>query len=206
VSNEPTTAVDEKAFGAVLGDATAALAAAEIPYLLVGGLASTVCGRSRWTADIDFLVREGEADRVLEALAGTGFETERTNPMWIFKAFRDDIVIDVIFWMKGNIVLDDEMLARSVEADVMGAHVRVAAPEDLLVMKAIANDEQSPRHWGDALALIGACELDWEYLVRRARLGPLRVLALLVYAESDDLLVPHDVIRTLHSQLYGSGE
>jgi predicted nucleotidyltransferase len=197
-------AVDEVVFAAVLGDAVGAIEAADLPYLLVGGLASAVCGRERWTADIDFFVRRQDADGALDSLAGAGFDAERTNPDWIYKAVRDGIVVDVIFWLKGNIVVDDEMLERSEEAELMGIRLRSASPEDLLVMKAIAHDEQSPRHWGDALGLIAACELDWDYVLKRARLSPRRVLALLTYAESEDLLVPADCIRSLFDEIYGA--
>lgn len=58
------------------------------------------------------------------------------------------------------------------------------------MIKAIANDEPSARHWNDALALIAACDIDWEYLLERASRGARRVLSLLVYAQSNDLVVP----------------
>jgi predicted nucleotidyltransferase len=199
-------AVDETAFAAVLADAVGGLEAAAVPYLLIGGLASAVCGRERWTADIDLFVRRQDAERALEALGDAGFTTEQTNPQWIFKASRDGLVVDVIFWLKGNIVLDEEMLERAGEADLFGVRIRSVSPEDLLVMKAIAHDEQSPRHWGDALGLIAVCELDWDYLLKRARSSPRRVLALLVYAESEDLLVPTDSIRSLADEIYGTAE
>jgi predicted nucleotidyltransferase len=199
-------AVDEAVFTVALTDAIGGLQAAEVPYLLIGGLASAVCGRERWTADIDVFVRKQDAERALAALADAGFETELTNPQWIYKAERGGIGVDVIFWLKGNIVLDDEMLERAVEGKLMGVNLRSVSPEDLLVMKAIANDEQSPRHWGDALGLIAACELDWDYVRKRARLGPRRVLALLTYAESEDLLVPIDTIRALFHEIYGAAE
>lgn len=197
-------AVDEAVFTATLSDAVGALETAQVPYLLIGGLASAVCGRDRWTADIDVFVRRQDAERALSALAEAGFETELTNPQWIYKAEREGIAVDVIFWLRGNIVVDDEMLERAVEGELMGVSLRSASPEDLLVMKAIANDEQSPRHWGDALGLIASCELDWEYVLKRARLGPRRVLSLLTYAESEDLLVPTDAIRALFDEIYGA--
>jgi predicted nucleotidyltransferase len=195
-------AFPESAFVDVLARAVEALATGDIPYVLVGGIASTVCGRERWTEDIDVLVREVDAERALAALAEHGFATERTNPAWIFKATRGDVVVDVIFWSKGNIVLDDEMLERAAEADFRGVRVQVVAPEDLVVMKAIAHDEQSPRHWADALGILAACRLDWDYLERRARFGPRRVLSLLVYAESNDLAVPAEVVRGLFDLVY----
>ena len=96
----------------------------------------------------------------------------------------------------------DEMLGRARPTRFAGQEVRVAAPEDVIVIKALAHDEPSFRHWHDSLAIIAAQELDWGYLVRRARHGAHRVLSLLVYAQSNDLIVPDYVIRQLHETIY----
>jgi hypothetical protein len=187
---------------AVLAAAGTTLEAARIPYVLVGGLASAALGRPRFTEDIDLLVTAAGARDALEALARAGFETEETNPHWIYKAGQNDVVVDLIFALKGGIHLDDEMLARAAMPEVAGARVRVAPPEDLVVAKAIADDEPSRHHWFDALGVISACELDWEYLLDRAQRGPRRVLGLLVYAQSDDLVVPAWVVERLVQTIY----
>jgi predicted nucleotidyltransferase len=196
--------VTTDAVAAALRDAVSAFEREEIPYVLIGGLASTVHGRPRATLDIDFLVREGDAKDALEALARAGFSTEETNPQWIYKASRDSADIDLIFWLKGDVYLDDEMLARATEREVEGVAVRVIPPEDLIVVKAVIHDEQTPRHWGDALAVIADTDLDWEYLARRARRGVRRVLALLIYAQSNDLVVDDETIRSLFAQVYSA--
>ena len=95
------------------------------------------------------------------------------------------------------------MLLRSRLAAVMGETVRVAPPEDLIVMKALIHDEETPRHWHDALALIATAELDWEYLVERASKGSRRVLSLLFYALSIDLVVPDRAIDALYERIAG---
>jgi predicted nucleotidyltransferase len=187
----------------VLADAVGAFDRAEIPYVLIGGLASSVHGRPRTSRDIDVLVRHVDAKPALEALAEAGFATEETNPQWIFKAHKDDVQVDLIFWLKGDIYLDEEMLERSQERDLDGVRVRVIPPEDLIVVKAVIHDEQTPRHWGDALGVIADSELDWDYLARRARKGARRVLALLLYAQSNDLVVTDETVRTLFDSLYG---
>jgi len=65
-------------------------------------------------------------------------------------------------------------------------------------MKAVATSEDTPRYWYDAIGIIGHTELDWEYLVRRARpAGVRRVLALLLYAQSVDTSVPVAPISAL---------
>jgi hypothetical protein len=100
------------------------------------------------------------------------------------------------------VYLDDEMLARAPEVAVGTRTVRVMPPEDLIVVKAVVHDEQTPRHWHDALSVVADQELDWDYLIRRARHGARRVLALLLYAQSNDLIVPDDAIKRLYATIY----
>jgi predicted nucleotidyltransferase len=193
--------VDERA-EQVIADTAARLERAGIRYVLIGGVASSLHGRPRTTDDIDLLVDPVDAKRALEVLDAAGYETAETNPHWIYKAFRDGMTVDLMFNIHGNIYLDDEMLEHAAHLSFDGQNVRVAAPEDVVVIKALAHDEPSWRHWHDALAIIAAQPLDWDYVVRRARHGAHRVLSLLIYAQSNDLIVPEAPIRTLFRQLY----
>lgn len=112
------------------------------------------------------------------------------------------MLVDVIFKAKGDIYLDEEMIARTKTLNFKGRPIRVVPPEDLIVIKAVIHDEQTPRHWYDALGVIAATELDWDYLIRRSAHGARRVLSLLVYAQANDLVVPEHVIRTLFRKVY----
>jgi predicted nucleotidyltransferase len=188
---------DRDALASVFRDAVQAFELAEVPYVLIGGLASSALGRPRCSSDIDLFVMPEWAPRALEVLAKAGFTTELTNPAWLYKAFRHDILVDLLFKSVGDIYLDREMLRRAKVYPVLGTPVRVIPPEDLIVIKAIAHDEETPRHWHDALALITRRDLDWDYLLARANHAPRRVLAMLVYAISCDLWVPSAALRTL---------
>jgi predicted nucleotidyltransferase len=176
---------------------TKGLSDADVDWVLIGGLAVATLSRPRWTHDIDILVRPEHAVRALGALAAVGMETEQTDMAWLFKAFHGDVLVDVIFRSQGDLYLDDEMTRRSVVAEFKGVEVRVIAPEDLLVIKALVHDEHNPRHWHDALALIARCDLDWDYVLHRARHGRRRMLSLMLYAQSDDLPVPRSAVESL---------
>jgi hypothetical protein len=169
----------------------------------MGGIGAATHGRPRWTHDIDVFVRPETAADALRALADAGFRTEATYPDWLYKAFKHDVMVDVIFKSLGGILLDDEMLARAELTEYMGLQACVMAPEDLLVIKAVVHDEHMPRHWHDALAIVSRCELDWDYVVQRARqYGARRVLSLLLYALSNDLVVPSGPVRTLFEAVF----
>ena len=172
------------------------------PFLVLGGLASSLVGRPRWTHDIDLLVRPDDARQVLAALRAGGFETEETDPVWLYKAFKHDVLVDVIFMAMGGIYLDDEMQRRALEETFDDIKVRIPSAEDQIVIKGIVHREETSRHWFDALAIMGRADLDWDYLLRRARIGARRVLALLIYAQSNDILVPSRVIRRLYEEVY----
>ncbi len=195
--------MDDDRFLDVLYEASAALEAGGVDYVLMGGVGSAAVGRPRWTHDIDFFVRPEDARHVLGLLEDEGFTTEETYPDWLFKGFKHGILVDVIFKSAGGIYLDDEMLERSSYGEFKGQKVRLIAPEDLIVIKAVVSDEHIPRHWYDALGVIGYCTLDWDYLVHRARqFGARRVLSLLLYAQSNDLVVPAGPIKELFHAIY----
>lgn len=187
----------------VLDAAMAALDAAGVEYLFAGGIASSCVGRERWTHDIDLFTRPADARLALEALAKAGFETEETFAEWLYKARKDGQLVDVLFRSGGQIVLDDEMLRRASTSTFLERRIRTVPAEDLVVIKAIVAAEHAPRHWHDALAIVATTPLDWEYLIRRARRGIRRVLALLLYAQADDLPAPSWVTRELFCQLEG---
>jgi predicted nucleotidyltransferase len=194
--------VDAETFCRVLRRATQAVDKAAIDYVMIGGVASAVHGRSRWSNDVDLLVRPVDAERTLEALAAAGFATAKSHPGWLYKATGESVLIDVIFRVQDAIYLDDEMLAQSTRSEFRGCPIRVAAPEDIVMTKVAAYDESTPHYWYDALAQHSAPEFDWDYLLRRAALAPRRVLSFLIFAQSCDLLVPSAAIRTLYEDVY----
>jgi len=194
--------VDLDTLTRVLGRAVAAVDAAGTPYVLLGGLASSVLGRGRHSTDVDLFVKQEDAPAALDALARHGFETERTNPHWLYKGFMDGVLVDVLFKAKGDIYLDDEMLRRATTRTFRDQPVRVIPPEDLIVIKAIVHDEETPRHWHDALGVLARAEIDWPYLLRRARKSPTRIMSLLLYAQSIGLVTPHEVLRQMAAAIF----
>ncbi len=198
--------VDEHIFFEVLGETCRALEEDNIINGVMGGIASAALGRPRWTHDVDLFVRTQDKERALVCLSRRGFSTEETNPNWIFKAWKDGVLIDLIFRAKGEIYLDDDMESRIVRTSVKGCPIRTIPAEDLVVIKAIIHEEDTPRHWFDAIGVITRMNssFDWEYLLKRAGSSPRRVLSLLSYAQSTDVVVPDWVITRLVGSIYVS--
>jgi hypothetical protein len=195
---------DSDIFHVVLAEALDAIDRCGASYVLMGGIAATALGGHRSTHDIDVFVKPHDADLVLDALDKAGFQTEKRDPLWLYKAFRHNVMVDVIFKSSGPVFLDDEMIERSTVLDFRGRQVRTLGPEDLLIVKSLvlnehslSLDEHSMRHLNDLLSIIRVSDLDWEYVIKRSRLAPRRVLGLLLYAQSLDLLVPNAVIKEM---------
>jgi predicted nucleotidyltransferase len=177
---------------------------AGIPFLVIGEIASAVWGRDRGTNDIDLFVRPEASPRVLDLLGDAGFDTRVVYDHWLSKAHADDVDVDIIYRASRDILLDDEMLERASWVDYRGRTLPVAPPEDLVVMKAGATREDTARYWYDALGILTTATLDWDYLVKRARQhGPRRMLSLLLFATSVDMVVPMGPIKELFAAVSG---
>ncbi|HJV04580.1 MAG TPA: nucleotidyltransferase [Actinomycetota bacterium] len=198
----PELALTDHTYLRVLDESLSIVEEAGVPYGVIGGLASVVVGRPRrvtGSADIDLFLRPDEVDQVLASFERRGFDTERHEETWIYKARKDGITVDLIFRSSGEVYLDEQMVRRLRTAEFEGRRLRVVSPEDLLVMKAVAHNEETPQYWHDAVGIVARGDLDWDYLVERARRhGPRRVLALLLYAQSDDHVVPASAIDGLY--------
>ncbi|MGE3262072.1 MAG: nucleotidyltransferase [Bacteriovoracia bacterium] len=179
-----------------------ALEEAQIPFALIGGVAASGLGRPRSTHDIDIFVRPEDAESAVQALAAKGFRTERTDIEWLFKAFKEDILVDIVFRSKGDIYFDDEMHRNRKLVEFHGRKVPLVSPEDLVIIKCAVHYEGGPHHWHDALAILSHATIDWNYLLKRARRAPRRLLALLLYAQSSDILIPNSMIVNLFHHIF----
>jgi predicted nucleotidyltransferase len=195
--------VDDEVLLQVLGEAVEAIEDAGIPYAFIGGLASILLGPPSSTNDIDFFVRPEDAERVLEVLEQRGFDTKVHDPTWLMKAAKNGVLVDIIFRSTGDIYLDEEMINRTTVGEFKRQRLRIVSAEDLMVMKALAHSKGT-HYWYDALDLLAHSDMDWSYVLRRARHGPRRMLSFLIYAQAEDLPVPNSAIQQLYETVYGA--
>ena len=161
-----------EAIEVTLKKAVAALREAQVDFLLAGSLASWARGGPETRHDLDFIVKSEQAELALEALAQKGMRPERPPEEWLYKAWDDDLLIDVIFHPRG-LPVTDEVIQRGEELHVLGMTVPVMAIEDVLATKLLAITEHRV-DYSDLLEVARALreQIDWRALRVRTRGSP----------------------------------
>jgi hypothetical protein len=141
-----------------------------VPFL-VGGAYCYACytGIYRDTKDLDLFPRQRDALRALEVLAKDGWRTERADEVWIYKAYKGEYFVDLIF-SSGNGVaaVDDAWFEHAGVGTVFGREVQIAPVEEMIWSKAFVLERE--RYDGaDVNHLLRAMgsRLDWDRLLRR---------------------------------------
>ena len=175
---------------ATLKKAVAALREANVPYLLGGGLAIWARGGAERDHDLDFLVKEEDGERALQALVDAGMKPERPPEGWLFKAYDENgVLVDLIFRPAENPVTD-AMLERGSELEVMAIKVNVIAAGDVLVSKLLALREHE-LDYDTLIEMTRAVreQIDWADVRRRTEHSPF-ARAFFTLAEGLDLIEP----------------
>jgi hypothetical protein len=157
---------------ATMKRAAAALRQAEIEFMLGGGLAIWARGGPPTDHDVDFLVREPDALRGLEALATIGMRVEEPPEEWLYKAYDGPILVDLIFRPAGGSI-DDEHFERATLLEVGAQPLLVASIDDVMVTKLLALTEQDP----DFQAVLQVAralreQIDWTEVEERSSASP----------------------------------
>jgi Uncharacterised nucleotidyltransferase len=148
----------------------AALQGANVPFLIGGAYVVEVySGVSRRTKDFDLYIRPHHVDAALNALARAGYKTDKTFPHWLAKANRGRDCVDLIFRAgNGLCEVDDSWFERARDGELLGLHVKLCAPEEMIWMKAYIM-ERERFDGADIAHLLCSCaeQLDWRHLLKR---------------------------------------
>ncbi len=157
---------------ATMKRAAAALREAEVEFMLGGGLAIWARGGPATDHDVDFLVRESDAEQGLDALVAAGMRAEPAPEGWLYKAYDGPNLVDLIFRPAGG-PIGDEHFARGTEQEVGAQSLLVASIDDVLVTKLLALTEQEPdfRHVLEVARALRE-QIDWEDVERRSSASP----------------------------------
>jgi hypothetical protein len=150
----------------------AALRDNQIPYLLGGSLAFWAHGGPERRKDLDFMIKPEDAERALEVLEGIGMRPEKPPEGWLFKAWDDEVLVDLIFHPKG-MQIDDEVISRGEDIEVLAMPIKVMALEDVLCTKLLALHE----HYVDYSGLLQMArslreKVNWDDVRARTEQSP----------------------------------
>jgi hypothetical protein len=173
---ETTRRVPEPTFEEMLDAmkvAAGALQRREIPFVLGGGLAVWARGGPKSEHDVDFMIKEDDAEGALDALAEMGLRTERPPEGWLYKAWHENgTLVDLIFAPMGG-PITDQTIERSPELEVAALRVHVFSLEDVMIGKLLAITEQEP-DFGQLLSYARALreQIDWQEVRDRTESSP----------------------------------
>jgi hypothetical protein len=158
----------------------------QIPYLLGGGLAVREYGHPRVSSDVDFYIMRHDADRALNALAEAGFRIRRSDPEWIFQAWKKRTRVDLIFNITSGIDMNRAVMSRGERRYVEGQLFNVISQEDLLAIKISIQYENRP-DWWDAASIIQRHweSLDWNIVISYSKVTPAKFLAFFLWSISE---------------------
>ncbi len=180
-----------------------------IPHLAGGGVAVWAYGRRRMTKDIDLFLEHGRQFSAMDILARHGFHTRDTDANWLYKAIKDDVVIDLITFTTGDIRLDARTFRYMRRQAVDGWEFPLMGPEDVVFRKIYSTDETRFHDWYDALAIVkkqGAAGFDWSYFATMAHTRVLnRVVAFFYFALAEPGVAEAVPIPLLQDLVKASG-
>ncbi len=142
---------------------------------LLGGAFGLAAYTGRWrnTKDLDFFVLPTDKDRIIDALTKAGFEDFYPRLAydrgWIYRAVRDDTIVDTI-WQTPNrrTVVDEQWFTRSYKVILRGENLHALPAEELLAIKLYVL-QRDRCDWPDLINLLHqTCDqLDWKHLLDR---------------------------------------
>jgi hypothetical protein len=109
----------------------------DIPFVLAGSYAVYARGGTSSEHDVDFLIREPDAERALELLAEAGFKPEHPPEDWLVKVYDEGRLVDLIFRPVDRPVTDT-VLADSEVLHVGAVRLPVLSATTLMIHKLLA--------------------------------------------------------------------
>jgi hypothetical protein len=167
----PTQSLVETPSRLFYREAMEVLNRAGVPFLVGGAFAFIhQAGIDKSTKDLDIFARPKDVQRLLEACAAAGYDTDLVFSHWLAKIRSPEGFIDVIFNSgNGVAVVEDGWFEHATAGEVLGVPVLIAPAEETIWSKAFVMERE--RYDGaDVVHLILAQNgerLDWRRLLER---------------------------------------
>jgi hypothetical protein len=142
---------------------------------MLGGAFGLACYTGRWrnTKDLDFYIVPGDRDRAIEALTSAGFrdyyEELPYDRTWIYRATRDNYIVDVIWAMANQRAqIAPNWFDHATDVTLKGERLQALPAEELLWCKLYVL-QRDRCDWLDLINLLYATgpQLDWDRLFSR---------------------------------------
>jgi Nucleotidyl transferase of unknown function (DUF2204) len=144
-----------------------------LQFAVGGGFATmTYTGQWRATKDIDFFILERNKDEMIRILADSGladyYEQQPYERHWIYRSYKDEIIVDVIWAMANRRAAVDEDWLRGPQMELGGERFRLVPAEETLWSKLYVL-QRDRCDWPDGLNLICSMgtDLNWRRLIER---------------------------------------
>jgi len=164
-----TNELVDKPLQTTLADAILFVEQYQIPYALIGGLAASLQGEPRVTADVDAVIDCSleDASKLIGHLDGSAFdplfagvdEVVQQSFILPLRHRQTGVKVDLSIGLSG---FERQLIERAELVTVAGRSLRIATAEDLVVMKLLAG---RPRDIQDAqgIATVRGTQMDWSY-------------------------------------------
>lgn len=149
----------------------------EIPYAVTGGVAVTVWGRARYTADIDIVIdiAPQKLKELIKELSqieeGIYLDIDAETPIEFikkqggFNLIHSQSGVRADFIIKGEDELSQLELDRAIIKDAWGQKISFISPENLILIKLLwYKDSGSTRHLEDVESILKITKVDLEYI------------------------------------------
>jgi hypothetical protein len=149
-----------------------ALSQADIPYALCGGYAAWARGAPEPDHDADFVIREADVDKAKAVIGAAGLEIADPPEGWLFKAYYEGQLVDVLFRMCGQ-PIDEALFERCDILPVLAVRMPVMEATDVLATKLLVLEE----HYCDFARLLPVAralreQIDWVRLREEVTVNP----------------------------------
>src|SRR4051794_1805981 len=165
---------------------------ADIPFALGGSFAVYAHGGHSSDHDVDFLIKEDDAERALDQLRAAGFSAEHPPEDWLVKVYDEGRLVDLIFRPVEIPVTDatlDDVVIRSVDSIQMP----VLSATQLMVHKLLSYTQ----HYCDFARGLPVArslreQIDWDRVRRETAKSPYAEAFLVLLDRLDVVPFPGD--------------